>query len=113
MTNCSPAPHYDIIIIGAGAGGGTLAYAEVGFYWFWHRRMGLEVCWHQGGTCRFEADANTHMLDRNCRTHDVDNLYVVEASFMTSMGAMNPTLTIVANALRVADYLKTRYLGAG
>ena len=47
----------------------------------------------------------------NCRAHEVDNLYVTDAGFFPSVGAVNPTLTIVANALRVADHLKER-LGA-
>jgi len=69
--------------------------------------MELAVAWHQVGTCRFGSDPANSVLDLNCRTHDVDNLYIVDASFFPSMGAMNPTLTIVANALRVADYLKS------
>ena len=48
------------------------------------------------------------MLDLNCRAHDVDNLYVVDGSFFVSSGAVNPTLTIVANALRVGDHLLER-----
>jgi len=46
------------------------------------------------------------VLDVNCRAHDVDNLYVVDASFFVSSSAVNPTLTIIANALRVADHLR-------
>jgi choline dehydrogenase-like flavoprotein len=80
---------------------------ELGFYLFWHKRMGLPIFWHQTGTCRFGHDPQTTVLDLHCRTHDVENLYVVDASFFPSMGAMNPTLTIIANALRVADHLKT------
>jgi choline dehydrogenase-like flavoprotein len=48
------------------------------------------------------------VLDLNCRTHDVDNLYVVDGSFLVSSGAVNPTLTIIANALRVGDHLLER-----
>lgn len=66
---------------------------------------------HQVGTCRFGDDPKQNVLDRNCRTHDIDNLYVVDASFFPSSTAMNPSLTIAANALRVADHLKQR-LGA-
>jgi choline dehydrogenase-like flavoprotein len=51
------------------------------------------------------------VLDLNCRAHDVDNLYVVDGSFFVSSGAVNPTLTIIANALRVGDHLLER-LGA-
>jgi choline dehydrogenase-like flavoprotein len=66
---------------------------------------------HQAGTCRFGADAATSVLDLDCRTHEVDNLYVTDASFFPSIGAVNPTLTIIANALRVADRIRER-LGA-
>jgi choline dehydrogenase-like flavoprotein len=57
---------------------------------------------HPSGTCRFGDDPATNVLDRNCRTHDLDNLYVLDASFMPRSGAVNPSLTIAANALRVA-----------
>src|SRR2546422_6734943 len=57
---------------------------------------------------RFGADPRTSALDRNCRAHEVDNLYVVDASFFVSSGAVNPALTIIANALRVGDHLLER-----
>jgi choline dehydrogenase-like flavoprotein len=63
---------------------------------------------HQAGTCRFGVDPATSVLDLDCRAHDVDNLYVTDASFFPSIGAVNPTLTIIANALRVADILSAR-----
>jgi len=63
---------------------------------------------HQAGTCRFGTDPATSVLDLDCRAHEVDNLYVTDASFFPSIGAVNPTLTIIANALRVADILKAR-----
>ena len=63
---------------------------------------------HQAGTCRFGTDPATSVLNLECRAHEVDNLYVTDASFFPSIGAVNPTLTIVANALRVADILKDR-----
>jgi choline dehydrogenase-like flavoprotein len=66
---------------------------------------------HQAGTCRFGIDPKTSVLDVNCRTHEVDNLYVVDASFFVSIAAVNPSLTIMANALRVGDHLLER-LGA-
>ena len=58
---------------------------------------------HQAGTCRFGTDPTTSVLDLDCKAHDLDNLYVTDASFFPSIGAVNPTLTIIANALRVAD----------
>jgi choline dehydrogenase-like flavoprotein len=66
---------------------------------------------HQVGTCKFGEDPRTSVLDLNCRAHEVDNLYVVDGSFFVSSGAVNPTLTIIANALRVGDHLLQR-LGA-
>ncbi len=63
---------------------------------------------HQCGTVRFGTDLSTSALDVNCRAHEVDNLYVVDASFFPSAGAVNPSLTIIANALRVGDHLKQR-----
>jgi choline dehydrogenase-like flavoprotein len=63
---------------------------------------------HQAGTCRFGDDSQTSVLDRNCKSHDVDNLYVVDTSFFPSIGAVNPALTAMANALRVGDHLLKR-----
>jgi choline dehydrogenase-like flavoprotein len=71
-------------------------------------RLPLEGVGHQVGTCRFGEDPATSVLDLNCRTHDIDNLYVVDGSFFCSSGAVNPTLTIIANALRVGDHLSDR-----
>jgi choline dehydrogenase-like flavoprotein len=69
-------------------------------------------CAHQAGTCRFGTDPATSVLDENCRAHEVDNLYVVDTSFFPSIGAVNPALTAMANALRVGDHLLER-IGAG
>ncbi len=66
----------------------------------------LKIVNHQCGTCRMGDDPKTSVLDNDCRTHDLDNLYVVDASFFASSAAVNPTLTIAANALRVADRLQ-------
>jgi choline dehydrogenase-like flavoprotein len=63
---------------------------------------------HQNGTVRFGEDPKTSALDRNCKAHELDNLYVVDASFFPSSGAVNPALTIMANALRVGDHLLER-----
>jgi choline dehydrogenase-like flavoprotein len=60
---------------------------------------------HMCGTCRFGDDPRSSVLDRNNRMHDVGNVYVVDASFFPSSGAMNPSLTIVANSLRVSDLI--------
>lgn len=63
---------------------------------------------HQNGTLRFGNDPQTSVLDQNCRAHDVHNLYVVDGSFFPSSSAVNPALTIMANALRVGDHLLER-----
>ena len=63
---------------------------------------------HQAGTMRFGADPKTSVLDLDCKAHELDNLYVADASFFPSIGAVNPTLTIIANALRIGDHLEQR-----
>jgi choline dehydrogenase-like flavoprotein len=63
---------------------------------------------HQAGTVRFGRDPRKSALDLNCKAHDLDNLYVVDASFFVSIAAVNPSLTIIANALRVGDHLLER-----
>ncbi|NIO08706.1 MAG: dehydrogenase, partial [Deltaproteobacteria bacterium] len=63
---------------------------------------------HQNGTIRFGHDQNSSALDINCKAHEVDNLYVVDASFFPSSAAVNPALTVIANALRVGDHLSER-----
>ncbi len=60
---------------------------------------------HVCGTCRFGDNPETSVLDKNNRAHDVSNLYVVDASFFPSSGGANPSLTIAANALRVAEVI--------
>ena len=62
-------------------------------------------CAHQAGTVRFGSDPATSVLDTDCKAHEVDNLYVVDTSFFPSIGAVNPALTAMANALRVGDHL--------
>ncbi len=63
---------------------------------------------HQAGTCRFGADPATSVLNSDCRAHEVDNLYVVDTSFFPSIGAVNPALTAMANALRVGEHIADR-----
>ena len=70
--------------------------------------MGIAAVGHQAGTCRFGTDPATSVLDVNCKAHDLDNLYVVDTSFMPSIGAVNPSLTAIANALRVGQHLRER-----
>jgi choline dehydrogenase-like flavoprotein len=71
-------------------------------------RIPLAGVAHQNGTIRFGRDPKMSALDPSCRAHDVDNLYVVDGSFLPSSAAVNPALTIIANALRIGDHLKER-----
>jgi choline dehydrogenase-like flavoprotein len=71
-------------------------------------RIPLAGVAHQNGTIRFGHDPKTSALDTHCRAHEVDNLYVVDGSFFPSSAAVNPALTIMANALRVGDHLIER-----
>ncbi len=75
---------------------------------FLGQQLPLAAVAHQNGTLRFGDDPRTSVLDRNCKAHELDNLYVVDASFFPSSGAVNPALTIMANALRVGDHLLER-----
>jgi choline dehydrogenase-like flavoprotein len=72
------------------------------------QRIPLAGVAHQNGTLRFGADPESSVLDTNCKAHEVDNLYAVDGSFFPSSGAVNPALTIIANALRVGDHLMAR-----
>lgn len=75
---------------------------------FLGQRIPLAGVAHQNGTIRFGRDPKTSALNVNCKAHDLDNLYVVDGSFFPSSGAVNPGLTIMANALRVGDHLRER-----
>jgi choline dehydrogenase-like flavoprotein len=68
----------------------------------------LAGCAHQAGTARFGHDPATSVLDENCRAHEVDNLYAVDTSFFPSIGAVNPALTAIANAIRVGEHVVER-----
>jgi choline dehydrogenase-like flavoprotein len=85
---------------------GGHSYIPEEFYF--KKSIPLEGVGHQNGTCRFGPDAKASVLNLDCRAHDIDNLYVVDASFFPSCGAVNPSLTIIANALRVGDHLLQR-----
>jgi choline dehydrogenase-like flavoprotein len=75
---------------------------------FLGQRIPLAGVAHQNGTVRFGNDPATSALDPNCKVHDLANLYVVDGSFFPSSAAVNPALTIIANALRVGDHLLDR-----
>jgi choline dehydrogenase-like flavoprotein len=72
------------------------------------KRIPLAGVAHQNGTVRFGRDPRTSVLDENCKAHELENLYVVDGGFFPSSSAVNPALTIMANALRVGDHLASR-----
>jgi choline dehydrogenase-like flavoprotein len=76
-----------------------------------HKALDVAATAHKAGTVRFGTDPASSALDVNCKAHDLDNLYVVDTSFFPSSSAVNPSLTAIANALRVGDHLLER-LGA-
>jgi len=73
-----------------------------------HKGMPIGATAHQAGTVRFGTDPKSSALDVDCKAHDLDNLYVVDTAFFPSIGAVNPSLTAIANALRVGDHLAAR-----
>jgi choline dehydrogenase-like flavoprotein len=81
-------------------------------HWYLKNEIPVAGVAHQAGTCRFGEDPATSVLDVNCKAHEVDNLYVVDTSFFPSIGAVNPALTAMANAVRVGDHLLER-MGVG
>ncbi len=80
-----------------------------GFPFVFFQAMDISATAHQVGTCRFGTDPQDSVLDPLCKAHDLDNLYVVDASFMPSISAVNPSLTIIANAIRVAESLRVQF----
>jgi choline dehydrogenase-like flavoprotein len=81
------------------------ATTSVPLHAYFKKRIPLEGVGHQNGTCRMGTDPATSVLDPHCKAHDLDNLYVVDASCFVSASAVNPSLTIIANAIRIADHL--------
>jgi choline dehydrogenase-like flavoprotein len=81
------------------------ATTSVPLHAYFKKRIPREGVGHQNGTCRMGDDPSTSVLDQHCKAHDLDNLYVVDASCFVSASAVNPSLTIIANAMRVADHL--------
>ncbi len=75
---------------------------------YMHMSVPIAGVAHQVGTCRFGHDPADSVLDENCKAHELDNLYVVDTSFFPSIGAVNPALTAMANAIRVGEHLLER-----
>jgi choline dehydrogenase-like flavoprotein len=81
------------------------AQTHIPLHAYFKKRIPLEGVGHQNGTCRMGNDPGTSVLNAHCKAHDLDNLYVVDASCFVSASAVNPSLTIIANAIRVSDHL--------
>src|SRR5262245_39487146 len=75
---------------------------------YMHMDISVAGVAHQAGTCRFGTGPATSVLDTDCKAHELDNLYVVDTSFFPSIGAVNPALTAMANAIRVGEHLTAR-----
>jgi choline dehydrogenase-like flavoprotein len=75
---------------------------------YMHMSIPIAGVAHQAGTCRFGEDPASSVLDETCKAHEVDNLYVVDTSFFPSIGAVNPALTAMANAIRVGEHIDAR-----
>jgi choline dehydrogenase-like flavoprotein len=86
---------------------------RVGLYFPVAVSLGTGNTTHQCGTAVFGTDPRLSVLDPYCRAHDVENLFVVDASFFPSSAAVNPGLTIAAQALRVADHIAANDLRVG
>lgn len=86
---------------------------EAGAIQTWRKMPGRGVSGgqHQAGTCRMGNDPKTSVVDRNCRVHDVENVFVVDGSVHVTNGGFNPALTILANAYRVSDHLVKTWKG--
>jgi choline dehydrogenase-like flavoprotein len=78
---------------------------KIGFPIVITQKMDIKVSMHQCGTARFGKDPKTSVLDRYSKVWDIDNLYVVDASFLPSSAGFNPSLTIVAQAIRTAEQI--------
>jgi choline dehydrogenase-like flavoprotein len=81
---------------------------KIGFKVVISRKTPMYGVPHQCGTVRFGNDPRNSVLDVQCKTHDLDNLYVVDSGFFPSSTSGYPGLTIAANGFRVADYIKSR-----
>jgi choline dehydrogenase-like flavoprotein len=96
------------------AGKAEIWLKEAGAEKVWRRVPGLSLSGgqHQAGTCRMGNDPKTSVVDRDCRLHDVDNVYVIDASVHVTNGGFNPALTILANAYRASEGLLSAWKGS-
>ncbi|MBT4290130.1 MAG: GMC family oxidoreductase [Deltaproteobacteria bacterium] len=82
---------------------------DIGYPLILSRILGIETCSHQVGTLKFGHDPKKSVLNEFCHSHDIHNLFVVDGSFFPSSSAMNPALTIMAQALRTGDWIRNNY----
>lgn len=82
---------------------------DIGYPLILSQVLGVETCSHQVGTLKFGHDAKNSVLDEFCHSHEIRNLFVVDGSFFPSSAAMNPALTIMAQALRTGDWIRQNY----
>ena len=87
---------------------GMAEHHVLGKNFYMNMSIPVAGCAHQAGTCRFGTDPASSVLDPDCRAHEVDNLYVVDTSVFPSIGAVNPALTAMANAIRVGETVSAR-----
>ncbi|MCP9950929.1 GMC oxidoreductase [Actinomadura madurae] len=90
------APHHELVRRV------TRIVRKAGYPFIFTQQMGIETNSHMCGTAVAGHDPSTSVLDATCRSHDLDNLWIADASFFPSSAALNPALTIAANALRIA-----------
>ena len=114
VARLSGTRHAHTIEIGRFIAGKAEAWLkEAGAIQTWKRAPGRSLSGgqHQAGTCRMGTDSKTSVVDADCRLHDVDNVYVIDASVHVTNGGFNPGLTILANAYRAADRLLRAWKG--
>ena len=87
---------------------GMAEHHVLGKNYYLKEDIGIAGVGHQAGTCRFGTDPATSVLDPDCKAHELDNLYVADTSFFPSIGAVNPALTAIANAIRVGEHIAAR-----
>jgi len=87
---------------------GLAQHHVLGKNFYMNMSIPIAGCAHQAGTVRFGDDPSTSVLDASCKAHELDNLYVVDTSFFPSIGAVNPALTAMANAIRVGEHITER-----
>jgi choline dehydrogenase-like flavoprotein len=87
---------------------GLAAHHVLSKNFYMDMRIPLAGTAHQAGTCRFGTERSLSVADVNCKAHELDNLYFADASIFPSIGAVNPALTVMANAIRVGDHLTER-----